>query len=301
MSYQKALLIYNPNSGNRKIPKILDEIIEILIQKNILTTSIRLDDKLYKDLNDILKTYEYDIVIAAGGDGTIMMVAQAMLDSDVKKPLGVLGAGTCNNFALNIGMPDDIMQSAAIIAEGKSDYVDYGLANDKLFLSSIAAGVFAQISFETGQDIKERIGPLAYYLQGITQLNTIKVNDFEITVDGVKYNKSAYLVMVLTGSNVGSMTGLMEDEIKIKDGIFELLVVNESNPIDLGELLLKVIRNEDISNPPSIEVFKGHEFEIDCKNPDIAVSIDGEKGPALPIKIKVQQKALNVLVAKKLK
>lgn len=301
MNFKKALFIYNPKSGNRKIPLVLDEIIEKLMDKHISIIPVRLDEHIYCNIEDILSSYEYDYVYAAGGDGTIMFVASKLIKLGIDKPLGVIGAGTCNNFAANIGMPSGISESIDVISQGHTQYVDYGeLGDGRLFLSSVAAGVFAQISFETDQNIKEHLGPFAYYLRGITQLPNIRPYEFTVKTQDETVKENAYLVMVLTGSNIGSIRGMMNDRSDIQDGLFEVMIVKETNPMDLGDMLVKVVRGEDISESKSIKVLKGSRIEIDCNNKQIGVSVDGEKGPDLPFKIKVQKKAINVIVGENL-
>ena len=184
------------------------------------------------------------------------------------------------------------------ISKQKISTVDIGcLDSGQIFLSSLAVGIFAETSFETNSDLKEWLGPLAYYLQGITKLSNIKSNKFIIKTENETIEEMAYMVLVLNGNNVGSMTGILDDEVDLKDGLFEIIIVKEvQNPIDIANLLMQVARGEDFTKNSFIRVEKASNFEIDSDNRNLAVSLDGEKGPCLPLKVSVKCEALKVIV-----
>ncbi|EHL15281.1 YegS//BmrU family lipid kinase [Peptoanaerobacter stomatis] len=296
-AYKKALFIYNPLSGNRDIATELDKIIEHFIKNKIILTVIRLEEEIYDILSELLNTLDYDFIIGVGGDGTIDSIARRIVKNNITKPYAVIGSGTCNNFASNISMPSGVYKTIEEIAKYKTAMVDIGcLQTGQIFLSSLAIGVFAETSFETNSDLKEWLGPFAYHLQGLTQLPNIKTNKFIIKSDKKTVELQAYMVLVLNGTNVGNIGGLFGNNVDIKDGLFEMIIVKEANPVDLANLLVKVVKGEDFTNSNIIEIIKSSEFEIDCEDRSLAVSIDGEKGPSLPLKLSVKPNYINVIV-----
>lgn len=295
--YKKALLIYNPFSGDRQVPSDLDEIIRRFMKNDIILSIVCLEKDMYDEVEDIIKTFDYDFVVCSGGDGTVNSIAKYMIKNDIKKPYAVIGAGTCNNFAANIQMPMDLFESIDEISKQNTMMVDVGcLENNDTFLSSLAIGIFAETSFETNSDLKGWFGPLAYYLQGISQLTNIKANKFTIKTDTEVIEEMAYMVLVLNGTNVGNFTGILDDDVDIQDGQFEIIIVKESNPVDVANLLVMLVKGEDFTKSNIITVKMSSTFEIDSDNKELAVSLDGEKGPSLPIKLKVAPKKLNVIV-----
>ena len=296
-AYKKALFIYNPLSGNRDIATELDKIVGHFIKNKIILTVIRLEEEVYDMLSDLLKNLDYDFIIGVGGDGTIDSIARRIVKNNKKKPYAVIGSGTCNNFASNISMPSGVYKAIEEIAKYKTAMVDIGcLQTGQIFLSSLAIGVFAETSFETNSDLKEWLGPFAYHLQGLTQLPNIKTNKFTIKSDEKILEIQAYMVLVLNGTNVGNIGGLFGNNVDIKDGLFEMIIVKEANPVDLANLLVKVVKGEDFTNSNIIEIIKSSKFEIDCEDRSLAVSIDGEKGPSLPLKLSVKPNYINVIV-----
>lgn len=297
-NYKKALFIYNPNSGNREMASEMDEIIARFIENDIILTIIRLDEDVYEEIGNILNTFEYDFIIGSGGDGTIKAIGSQIIKNNIQKPYAVIGSGTCNNFAANIQMPiGDLYKTIDEICKLETKVVDAGqLETGDTFLSSLAVGVFADTSFETNSDLKGWLGPLAYYLQGITKLSNIKAHKFTIKTDKEVIEQMAYLVLVINGTHVGSFKGILEDDVDIQDGIFELIVIKETNPVDIANLLVMTAKGEDFTKSDSILVRFSSTFEIDSDNKELAVSLDGEKGPTLPLKLNVRPKAINVVV-----
>ncbi len=298
LDYKKALFIYNPMSGNREVADELSEIVNKFMINNIILTIIRLDSAVYNKLSDLMLSLDYDFIIGSGGDGSISTIASKILGNCIKKPYAVIGSGTCNNFASNINMQPALYKAIEQISKQKTSTVDIGcLDSGQIFLSSLAVGIFAETSFETNSDLKEWLGPLAYYLQGITKLSNIKADKFIIKTESKVIEETAYMVLVLNGNNVGSMTGILDNQVDLKDGLFEIIIVKEvQNPIDIANLLVQVARGEDFTKNSFIRVEKASTFEIDSDNRDLAVSLDGEKGPCLPLKVSVKREALNVIV-----
>ena len=296
--YKKALFIYNPMSGNREVSDELSEIVNKFMENDIILTIIRLDNTVYDKLSDLMLLLNYDFIIGSGGDGSISAIASRILNNNIQKPYAVIGSGTCNNFASNINMEPALYKAIKQISKQKISPVDIGcLDSGQIFLYSLAVGIFAETSFETNSDLKEWLGPLAYYLQGITKLSNIKSNKFIIKTENETIEEMAYMVLVLNGNNVGSMTGILDDEVDLKDGLFEIIIVKEvQNPIDIANLLMQVARGEDFTKNSFIRVEKASNFEIDSDNRNLAVSLDGEKGPCLPLKVSVKCEALKVIV-----
>lgn len=293
---KRALFIYNPLSGNRIVPRELDRIIEKFQANDIYLDLYRIteDDK---GLAEAFKRPGIDLVIGAGGDGTIGSIANWMIKEDIKLPYGTLGTGTCNNFTNNIDIPEDLEEAIEVIAKGHTFGVDVGCVNSKLtFLSSLAGGMFVETSFKTEPELKAKFGPFAYYLKALSELATLKSYPLRIDTGDKVYEENAYLVMILNGTNIGNFKRLFsQKQIDISDGVMEMLVLREGNPIEIANMFLRMIRGEDYLISDSILLLKSNYFNISSTQ-KINMSIDGEKGPALPIEVRVMEKALNVIV-----
>ena len=100
MTTKKVLLVYNPTAGNSLFKANLDKIIEMFQKKRILVVPVRTDKQAYmNEMFRMAKEKEFIKIIAAGGDGTINIVVNTMMNNNVDLPLAVYPSGTANDFA----------------------------------------------------------------------------------------------------------------------------------------------------------------------------------------------------------
>lgn len=293
---RRALFIYNPIAGNRRVPKELDKIVQRFQTNDIFLDMYRIGEE-NEALKSLMKDSKYDMIIASGGDGTLGTISKIIINEGINKPFATLGTGTCNNFTHNIGMPEDLFESIDVISKGKTAKVDVGIVNDKyVFLSSLAGGIFVEASFGADLDLKQMIGPFAYYFKAMSEVANIKSYDIEIRTKEKVYKEKAHLVVVLNGTHLGNFSNVLSKSIvDISDGEMELILVKESNPIELANLFFSMLKNENKINSDKIIVLKGNEFDIYCDE-TINISIDGEKGPSLPMNVKVLEKAIEIFI-----
>src|SRR5947208_12639216 len=111
----------------------------------------------------VAETGEVDLVIAAGGDGTLNEVIHAFMDlSEAARPvLGVVPLGTANDFATGCGIPRDPEQALALCLEGQSVPIDIGKANEHWFLNAASVGFGAEVTATTPPELKRLLGHAA--------------------------------------------------------------------------------------------------------------------------------------------
>ncbi len=139
-----------------------------------------------------------DLVIAAGGDGTIHAVAHGLLGS--VSTLGIIPAGTMNNLALSLGIPDKLEQACAVFADGEVRAIDVGRINEHIFLEVAGVGLEAAL-FPAAEEVKKR-GFLSTYrgvLEGLRILSRFKPPKMRLTFDGE--TPRSYRAMQLTICN----------------------------------------------------------------------------------------------------
>ena len=293
---KRALFIYNPFSGNRIVPRELDRIIEKFQENDILLDVYRTTED-HRGLKEVLMRTDIDLIIGAGGDGTIGIIANEIIRQNIKIPYGTLGSGTCNNFTNNIDIPNDLEKAIDIICEGITFGVDVGrLDSDVTFLSSLAGGMFVETSFKTEPELKQKFGPFAYYLKALSEFATLKAYHLKIDTGKDVYEENAYLLMILNGTHIGNFKRVFsENQIDLSDGLMEMVVLREGNPIEIANIFLRMIRGEDYLKSESILLLKSDYFKISSSQ-EINLSLDGEKGPKLPIEVRVIKEAIDVIV-----
>jgi diacylglycerol kinase family enzyme len=191
---QRIAVVYNPSSGR------ISKAIEPSDIKRLLPSGVALEwialpltSSLRIELEESL-TKGFDLVLAAGGDGTVMTCASVLLGKKI--PLGILPHGTGNVLASSLGIPRALPRALDIALHGEREWLDLGRANGKCFTLIAGLGADAAIFARTNTRLKARVG-LAAYLIGSRALLSLRPDTFEIQIDGGKpVIRRAYGVMV---------------------------------------------------------------------------------------------------------
>lgn len=190
---KKVKFIYNPFSGEGVVTKNLDTIIGKYQAKgySIVPFRISTEQNLEDAFIDIDNSYHH--ILGAGGDGTLNQIINLMKEKDLDIPIAILPVGTANDFAKYIGMPGDIGEACDKILNGEIREIDLGKANDRYFINVFSFGLFTDISQKTPTHLKNTLGKLAYYINGIKELPSFKKLDIKVTSDEFSYEGNALI------------------------------------------------------------------------------------------------------------
>ncbi|MBR6400704.1 MAG: YegS/Rv2252/BmrU family lipid kinase [Firmicutes bacterium] len=295
---KKFKLIYNPYSGGGIFKDKLDDFIYSM-QKNGYEVSVFRSC----DIGDIDRhigqmDHGWDAIGAAGGDGTINLVINAMMRHGLADiPLALIPTGTANDFCTFLGIPQDIEQCCDVIGEGRTEYTDLGLINDsRYFINVCAGGLFSNVSLEIDKTFKDLFGKVAYYVKGMEQLSTFKPIPMRIisSRNGV-YENNINLFLVLNSSGTGGIEGI-SPHASINDGMLDFVAFANIPWPDLTKLVFDFLKGEHLSSD-GIIFFKDSKIKIENLSPDrrfITTDIDGERGPDMPVEIKTVPKAIKI-------
>lgn len=292
---KKVKLVYNSNAGQSKFSQFLDLVIEKFMENDLEVIIYRAGDK--DNLEDFLKDSDkeelYGIVVA-GGDGTLNRVVTIMMKYKIKTPLGVIPAGTSNDFAKHINMPNSYLDSIDKILKNNVCGVDVGKANEKYFINVCSAGLFTNSSQRADPNLKKTLGKVSYFITGAKELFKFRPFSVKIQTDEEEFTEKINLFLVFNGSSVGGMTYFTSDS-SIKDGLLDLIIIKNCNLHEVAILLSKAFTgNLDDKNiiyrktkNIKIEKIKGS-----CDRPDV----DGDEGPEFPIEITCIQNGINMFL-----
>ena len=277
---KKALLVYNPKSGNSDLILNNFDLITSSLLKNGITLTLYSISREYNELTNILKNEKYDILILSGGDGTLSKSLSQLYNEEIEFPdVAIFPTGTSNDLAKSLNLGDDVKKWIDNIVNGKAKPLDFGLINNKtVFLSSYAGGLFTKVSYNTDKNLKKVIGKTAYHIAGLAELTNIRKFDLNITLDsGEKINEKAILYMILNGKSVGGFDSVI-DNADMNDGLMNILIVkNIENPFDLPAVLLDLI-NSNLENNDYVRTVTAKSCVIEKIDDEVGVSIDGEEG-----------------------
>lgn len=293
---KRAAIIYNPVARRlSRTRHLLQRTIETLAQQGIeakLVATTAPGNASVQARQQIEDGCE--LILAAGGDGTINEVANGMLHSHV--PLGILPGGTANVLARELRLSMDMANVAAQmgsfvpvrISVGGLQLGDYGR---RCFLCMSGAGLDAEIVYNLDLGLKAALGKLAYYLCGFAQAFR-PLREFDLTIDGRSYRASFALM-----SRVRNYGGDLEIArgASLLSNDFEVVLFRGEQSIRYIPYLLAVLTGQT-NRIPGVTVVRG--CSITCEQVEgqhIYSQIDGELAGRLPVTAEIIPNALTVL------
>ena len=176
---QKALFLYNPAAGRGRIARNVGGIVDIFSENGWELTPEKIDF----GRNPFDAHPDIRMVVAAGGDGTVNYVVNRMRERGLSLELGIIPAGTANDFAGIVGMAKDPLEAARQIVTGEVQALDCGVVNGLHFVNIFSFGIFTTTSQRTPDERKHKIGKLAYIIEGVKEFRTMHAVPLEIEAD----------------------------------------------------------------------------------------------------------------------
>lgn len=296
---RKGLFIYNPRSGSRNVNRRLDEILAHAQKRGLFLLPVRMGTDQESDamLYTMLMLPWVEFVIAAGGDGTLGSIAKLILENRPNLPMGIIPSGTCNDFAESLRLPQDELDCIDVVVDHRTIQLDVGQVNeDKIFLSTCAAGMFVNVSFNTNSELKQNLGPLAYYFQALGEFAHIRSFPMRIETENETIEDNVFLFLILNGPQGAGFPNLYS-KARMHDGLMDMILIRECPKLEMALLFFELLNREN-SEGKWIRHIQARQFKISSP---VAVhtTLDGEEGLPLPFNIKVFQEALTVFVTEK--
>ncbi|MDF2943770.1 MAG: uncharacterized protein K0S01_2628 [Herbinix sp.] len=239
---KKILFIFNPMAGRGRIKSKLFDIIDAFVKHGYRVQVCPTQQKGDATSIIINEQESYDLVVCAGGDGTLNEIITGQIHSGKPVPIGLIPAGSMNDVGHSFKISRNIMKAVRDIMTGKPYTMDIGKFNDKYFIYVAAFGAFTNVSYTTSQKNKNVIGNLAYYLEGIKQLSELKPKHVRVQY-GDKVIEEDFLIGLVTNSlYIGGYKNLNYDKMSLNDGLLEMLLIKmPKNIIDLESIISSLI------------------------------------------------------------
>ena len=126
---------------------------------------------------------QMDLIVCAGGDGTLNETVTGLLQAGLTIPLGYIPAGSTNDFASSLHLSTNVVKAAKQIVSGTPHAYDVGQFGDRYFAYVASFGAFTKASYSTPQNVKNALGHLAYILEGIQELSSLRKAHIRINLD----------------------------------------------------------------------------------------------------------------------
>ena len=279
MEEKKCLLIVNPVAGRKSIQKNIPQIIRIFMDAGYLVTTMVTAVK--GEAEALTREYapSHDLIVAAGGDGTLNEVVDGLLHAGITVPVGYIPCGSTNEFATAQQLPTDSLAAARAIANGGVRSLDLGKFGNQIFCGSAIFGAFSWMGYTTEQDLKNKLGMGAYVLEGAFDPSMLKPWHMKVTVNGVPH-EDEYIFGAI--SNAESLAGILrypEGYVSLNDGLLEVLLIRMPTNFTEWQQVLHSIYSRELNTCPLIELAQANSVWVD--NPDgLFWSLDGESSGA---------------------
>ena len=219
----------------------------------------------------------FDRIVCYGGDGTLNETVTGLMDLPVPPPLGYIPGGSTNDFAASLHLSDQPAEAAKQILDSSGKKLDVGTFNGRPFVYVASFGAFTKASYSAPQSAKNDLGHLAYILEGVKDLSTLRPYEATVPADGETFSGSFLFGAVTNATSVCGLMKLPEDQVVLDDGRFELLLIpNPKSPLDLQALLRSLLLQDYTGDG----VIFRHASDIVVETPEsFPWTLDGEYGP----------------------
>lgn len=293
----KITIILNPKAGRQNKTAVLNKCINAFPHIEILKTEQRGDAMRLAEQTDA------NIVLAAGGDGTVNEVINGILRNKKKNiVLGILPLGTSNLCAKSLGMPLVPMLNTKELIRGiiekKTRRIDIGKINDRYFVIACGVGMDAEMYKNVEPNIKRFFGEVAYPISLLKTMFSHQFKTLEITIihnNDVTTIRGYYALIC----NMGKYTRLFQviPEAKDDDGLLDILVFKNKDLFSQFVYLFNLISKTQNFNK-DIAHIQGHKFFIKPinNNEKVYAHADAEIVGTTPVNVSILPKALEVIV-----
>jgi len=290
---RKITFIVNPASGtSRNRSQEFPDLIEKHLDLSLFGYNIEYTSEIGHAISLSKKAAEQgiDIVVAAGGDGTVNEVARGLVGSRVK--LGIIASGSGNGLARYLAIPFDIIQAIAVLNSLKSIKIDTVSINESLFLSIAGVGFDALVADKFAQ--ASRRGFLSYFRIATREYPFYKPRKYFMDIDGQTIKRRALFISFANSDQFGYNTTIAPTA-DITDGLMDVCIVKKI-PMFKAPLIAHMLLAKKIDQSSYVEIIKARQVSLRRRKNEI-INIDGE--PVMLTRdlfIKVNPLALEVLV-----
>ena len=288
---RRILVIFNPAAGRRKrcLRRLRGVVAEL--EGRGCTVAIRPTcaageaERLAREAEPA-----FDLIVAAGGDGTVNEVANGLFAAS--RPLAVLPLGTGNVLANEIGMPRDARELARVIAEGTPQPVWPGRAGGRLFVAMTGVGFDAEVIGALNSGLKQRIGRLAFVWAIVSCLHRYRRREFVIaTESGANRVASA----IITKGRFYAGRFVIAPEARLADPLFHIVLFRRPGRLAILRALSAMALGA-LHHLPEVSIVTARRVTVAVSDPagigTPMVETDGEIGGRLPLVVEIAERPL---------
>lgn len=293
----RVFVVLNPVAGTSD-PETVKQAIALYCQDHHWQCDIH-ETQPDEDLQGLVKgalRNGVDMVIAAGGDGTVSQVVSGMLNSQV--PMGILPAGTGNVLARNLTIPLDLRSALGVLgSEHSVQEMDVMEVNQKeCFVLNVSVGISSLVMRNTVREEKRRFGFLAYIWHAIDSILHTDMHRFRLRIDGRSIRVVASELMIANSKFMGLQPQMGNVDIQPDDGQLDIFIVRTQAFRDYLNIFAAFLLRRKEEYDPKLYYLQSREvIEIQTERP-LPAQADGEEVGTTPLAIRLIPRGLRVVV-----
>ncbi|MBR2044022.1 MAG: YegS/Rv2252/BmrU family lipid kinase [Clostridia bacterium] len=231
---KKLYFIANPCSGTGRIKTQLYPIVQVFADGGYDVTVHFTSDRGDATVQTAALDDSYDTIVCCGGDGTLNEVITGLMQNKNTYRLGYIPAGTLNEWSGGLKISRNMKKAAEDILQNNLVPLDIGKFGDHYFSYTASFGAFTEASYSAPQNVKNMLGKVAYFFEGIKTLNNIRPIPLTVCCDGKEVSGEFIFGTVSNSLSVGGVVHYNEALVELGDGLFEVLLIRY--PKSLAEL-----------------------------------------------------------------
>ena len=275
---KKLLLIVNPRAGKNKSRAPLFDAVSLFSKAGYLVHVYTTEGRGTATAAAAMLGEQFDVVVCAGGDGTLNETVAGLMTLSRRPPIGYLPCGSTNDFAASLHIPLRITEAAEAVVSGTPYSLDIGVHNGRHFAYVASFGAFTKVSYSASQSAKNTLGHFAYVLEGLNSLDSLRPYRCRVIADGEIIEGDFIFGAVCNTTSLAGMVKLNPQRVDMHDGKFELLLLQSpKTALDLQNLIVALTSME--YNYPGVYFRHVREVSVETED-DLPWSLDGEYAPS---------------------
>jgi len=231
-----------------------------------------------------------DIVVAAGGDGTIGEVLNGLVGTNVA--LGVIPMGTGNDFVRSIGIGVDIDKAIYNLLEGVPMAIDVGKTQGRYFVNVAGCGFDAVVAERVNRGFRNLHGTAAYLAAVVQCLLSYKATQIRLTLDNEVVESKAMLCSIANARYYGGGMRIAPDAM-LTDGLFDIVLLEEVGKLEFLWTFPKVFKGTHTTHP-AVRIRRSKTVRVESDHP-LPVLVDGEILGTTPAEFEMLEGGLTLI------
>ncbi|HEY1013956.1 MAG TPA: diacylglycerol kinase family protein [Herpetosiphonaceae bacterium] len=293
----RTTLIINPNSGSAGDGSVLQEALGPMAGIELLETRQAGDARR---LAREAVAGGAELLVAAGGDGTINEVLNGLAEADFKAVLGVIPLGTGNDLARTLALPADPVEAFGLLTAGTPrslDVIEIDLPGGKRhFALNVSAGGFSgQLNEILTDELKAAWGPLAYMRGALAALPDLTEYRTTVQYDGEEAERIDALNIIIANARTAAAGVQVAPLANPEDGLLDVVIVHAGSLAALAGAAARLLVNGNYLNSDAVTHRKVRNVRVESQ-PGMWFNADGELLSNEPMEFRVRAGALQVIV-----